>query len=292
MRGWHTENARLASEDNAMHDWDPRIIEAIDGCRPGSDDLDDPELLQLRQQMAVDAELRAAFVRVQKLDARLATAIGDVPVPEGLESRILARLREARRRDCQAGGEQVDAAGHDPAKQITRWPRKSRRRWMVAAAISAALAVSVAVVAVMLRRPADSTIVEIVGQVRDEFAQQQTAQWNAAGQQPKMALSRFVVAGRNLRWRPVTISGSHGVAYDVTQPGKARATLYMVPTVFPGLPTLPPTVPVSTQGLSTAVWNERGVLCLLVVAGGPRDYHRYIDVPPLAFLPIRGDLAA
>ena len=71
---------------------DPRIREAMEACRPGSDDLEDPALVFLAEQLAADPKLGHVFERLQRLDGTVAEAFGDVPVPDGLADRITARL--------------------------------------------------------------------------------------------------------------------------------------------------------------------------------------------------------
>ncbi len=71
---------------------DPRTLEALEACRPGSEDLSDPVMASLVSQMAASRELDDLYERLQKFDASLASAYQDVPVPEGLAERILAHL--------------------------------------------------------------------------------------------------------------------------------------------------------------------------------------------------------
>ena len=86
---------------------DVHILEAIEACRPGSNDLSDPGLAFLATELAARAELDDAYERLQRLDAMLAVAFKDVPVPEGLGQRILARLAAARPpQDASVGLEQ------------------------------------------------------------------------------------------------------------------------------------------------------------------------------------------
>ena len=71
------------------------IVEAIDACRPGSNDLDAPEMNDLARRLKEDRRIAAAFESLQRWDVRVGNAVGDVPVPEGLQARILARLMSA-----------------------------------------------------------------------------------------------------------------------------------------------------------------------------------------------------
>lgn len=71
---------------------DPDLIEQIDACRTGSDDIEQREFVGLAKALASDAELRTTYDAVQRLDTRIVTALDDLAVPGDLKSRILARL--------------------------------------------------------------------------------------------------------------------------------------------------------------------------------------------------------
>ena len=94
---------------------DAEIRDAIESCRPGSDDLGLPEMAPLAQALSADAALRASFNRIQRLDRRIVAATRDVPVPAGLAERVLARLQGPsvdRDADCS---EQVASTAAMPA---------------------------------------------------------------------------------------------------------------------------------------------------------------------------------
>jgi hypothetical protein len=69
-----------------------RMLEALDVCRPGSDDFD--RLLESRTIEAIrsDADLTARYQRLQRFDAAVGRAFADAPVPAGLEARLMAAL--------------------------------------------------------------------------------------------------------------------------------------------------------------------------------------------------------
>ena len=75
---------------------DERILEAIEACRPGSDDVADPALAYLAAAMAADPELENLYARLQQVDGMLTADFRRVPVPEGLDHRLLERLAAAR----------------------------------------------------------------------------------------------------------------------------------------------------------------------------------------------------
>ena len=80
------------------------------------------------------------------------------------------------------------------------------------------------------------------------------------------------------QWRRVKFLGTQGVAYDMAA-GRKRATLYVVRYNAPGLPTIPSRgSKLGTAGCVTSAWSRGGLLYVLVVRGGERDYELF--VPP------------
>jgi hypothetical protein len=71
------------------------LREAMDACRPRSDDLRLPDLAPLAERLASDSASRRLFDRLQRLDRRISTTALDVSVPAGLAERILARVQIA-----------------------------------------------------------------------------------------------------------------------------------------------------------------------------------------------------
>ena len=74
------------------------ILEAMESCRPGSDDLFDPALAPLVEVLTLDANLADRFRQQQHVDAAVASAFRDVAVPDGLAERLLGRLAEVHKR--------------------------------------------------------------------------------------------------------------------------------------------------------------------------------------------------
>ena len=111
---------------------DPDLIEQIDACRMGSvdrcppgsvggrllgsDDIEQREFAGLAKALASDAELRATYDAVQRLDGRIVAALDDLPVPGDLKSRILARLAATSSAACTATSSAL-AAAHDGAAE-------------------------------------------------------------------------------------------------------------------------------------------------------------------------------
>jgi hypothetical protein len=90
-------------------------------------------------------------------------------------------------------------------------------------------------------------------------------------------MSRDIVPLQGTRWRHVaTFLGGPAVAYDLPTLG-GRATLYVVQRSILGLPSMPPTMPLSTDGKSAAAWQAGDTLYVLVVEGDAGMYSSYLD---------------
>ena len=70
-------------------------LERLDAIRVGSDDFSDPEMAGLADALAGDDGLQEEFDRRRDWDARIAGAVRDVPVPDGLKDRLITRLSQA-----------------------------------------------------------------------------------------------------------------------------------------------------------------------------------------------------
>ena len=266
---------------------DPRLAEAIEACRPGSDDLSDPGLAFLAGHLAADPALREAFERLKRLDASLAEAFQDVPVPEGLAGQIAARLAATLGRQSTSVGEQHlgATAAPEPIAEVPKPRRRVSRRWLLAGAGSlAAVAASAAVALLVLWPEGEALTPAQVCQTAEDYFE---GDWDQQGQfaaqvQPPDAypagadfdVRRFP----QMRWRPVRdFLGHRGAAYDLTPPGARRATLYVVKCTVPGLPTVPPLRPTRATGnRSVGAWQTGGLLHVLVVEGGRQTYRDFL----------------
>jgi hypothetical protein len=71
------------------------IQQAMDVCRPDSEDLQQPEMAALAEAIRSDPEVRRRYERSQRFDVAVTGMFRDVPVPEGLENRLLAAIESA-----------------------------------------------------------------------------------------------------------------------------------------------------------------------------------------------------
>ena len=272
---------------------DPRIWELIEACRPASDDLEDPVLAPLAEQLAANPELADLFERLQHLDASLAEAFRDVPVPDGLEDRINTRLAAVRNGQKATTEDQPasESGAGEPVAEAAEPRRRFSRRWLLAGGAVAAVAASlVLAIVVPDRAPPVLDRDEVLKAAKADFEN-----WIAQGRLPGKSeppadypLSRDinVPGGPQTPWRSINdFLGCQGVAYDLSlgRRGAPRATLYVVRATVPGLDNAPPSKPSSeTGGRSVGAWQTDELLYVLVVQGGRRAYQSFLLRPTVA----------
>ncbi len=91
MENWH----RSRNRGNGLDDREirnRRVENAIEACRPDGRNADDAEFAFLTAELAANPSLADRYDRVQRLDARIAAAMREVPVADDLADRLLARL--------------------------------------------------------------------------------------------------------------------------------------------------------------------------------------------------------
>lgn len=282
-------------DDHPMRDL--RILHALEACRPGKDDLSDPAMERLATAMAASPELDDLYERLQRLDAALAAAFHDVPVPTGLQKRILERLAQASgpasseivRPACELSAQPAEtlcAQSVTPGTsgEAHRLAGTSRRRvaWLGAvAAVAAGL-----LVALWLNRGPGA-----LGEDVD---------WNAAiarfgadlqngdfgsGHSPETAPGRFpfsaaVIQYPGTTWRPVRdLLGRAAIAYDLRDAWGVRATLYVVQATadLPEAPDLYQPL-LATGQCALLAWREGKWVYILVAQGAGGEYRRFLNV--------------
>lgn len=239
---------------------DERILEAIEACRPGSDDVADPALAYLADQLATDPQLADLYQRLQQVDGRLAAGFRDVPVPDGLEQRLLDHLAAARRSEAAEAEQSEETPADEPAVPASPRPKYYSRRWLLAGSglLTAAAAIWIAVL-IGVHRPVDYTPSDVRDIAIHSFKEDWDGkQWPEGGQeltqtsQPsELPLSRYVLPPSRvqMRCRQVTFLERRAVAYDMKNLAGRPATLYVVKCTVDGLQrTSPPLSPSHDTG--------------------------------------------
>jgi hypothetical protein len=263
---------------------DERILEALEACRPAGDDLSQPAMADLADQLATDPELRRLYEGLRRVDAQLVVAFQDVPVPEGLAQRILDRLATASAHEAAAtAAQQVSEASEvtdaPPVAQVPARPtRTSRRRLLAAAGLLSTSAVLLVAALIYVNSRSVYDEPTVLREAVDFFSSEVSRPGRLLSEDDPpedYPISREVRRLPGTRWREVSgFLGRKGIAYDLPGPGDTvRATLYVVKLSVKDLNnSAPPLLPRDTSGYCTAAWQSGKLLYVLVVRGGKRDY--------------------
>jgi len=278
---------------------DREIQEAMDACRPGSADLQQAELAALADAIRCDAGLRRRWECSQRFDARVRNALVDVPVPAGLEERLLAAVESpsesaadgviAPSLACAAGAPAGDEIRTGPG-HAGRWPWAERRRvWTV---ISGSLVAIAALAGFVLLVPyfrvseprADDRLPDEILAWSDTVVRQGWKDDLSSAQALARPLDRAIRANPQ-RWCSIaTAYDAQTLVYDVAPPGGEMALVFCMhcPVSRTALPQIPPWNGFSaTGGLTLGVWRRGGLVYVLVVRGGPSRYRQFIEASPL-----------
>ncbi|HEX4147054.1 MAG TPA: hypothetical protein VHY91_26385 [Pirellulales bacterium] len=265
---------------------DQRFQEEIDACRPGSHDLDEPEMSPLAEALAHDPALRAHYDATQRLDARLVDAFAAVAVPADLAARLLAGLQRSAESQPAVTDARVAApvstAPAVPAPATTlALPHAAARRPLSRRRVLTALAASV-LAATGVWTVLRSTSTPAAGELSTEAAQwfaDLNDHWQPIAEAPANLPLPSAVVGKSRGWQAVTKTvARRGVVYSLAKGAKSRAVLFVLSAKRPGLPSTVPLEPQSTTGgLTIGAWQSQGLVYVLVVQGDERAYRRFLQ---------------
>jgi len=280
---------------------DKRILEAIDACRTGSDDLSMPELHELAGRIEQDADVQALFDQSQRLDAMIGEAFEEVPVPNGLAEQISASLGA-----MDAAGD-VDTSGHSLIEQSERdedesavvnrpvvqnSPVASRAAFLkwVAVAASIAACFTVAVGAVHFFTPREMEVEAFTKEARQWINDLQQNPWKLDLDAPLPSHYNIepsvVIAPRG--WQQLEVPyGSKAVAFDLRKNEGSPFAALVVFDTYDGIEkvgsVLSP-VPLSNTGnVCIGACKVENTLYVLIVEGNVDQYRRFIksQLPPV-----------
>jgi hypothetical protein len=244
------------------------LIEAIEVCRPGSDDLSDPHLSALREELARNPEMKAMYDRVQELDTKIGQAFRAVSVPDGLAERILDRLGQ----DDMESDTQVPC-DLQPQESIVATAGRMRWKWLIGAGATLATAAAVVIAVLVFSNANDQPVAG--ADVRQAAMAQFALDLGTFGtglspiqEAPPAGYpvsSEVILRGVRWRWVDDLLLERKAVAYDVSLPAGGRATLYVLKAKSAGLPTAPPARARGTGNRSVAAWKSGDLVYVLVL---------------------------
>ena len=286
-----------------------KMLEQIDACRPGSRDVELPELRELASRLAISRAERRLYDRVQQLDGTLEQAIGDVPLPPGLADRLLGSLASARATPIGAHtADENEAAlqGQGASLAVSPQPvahqasnehktfqssRLLRRRGWLWTSIAMATAASLLGIAWFGNRPAGLSAESLMEEASLFYAERQQGESWFVDQHrppPHLPFSHDVLEVPRTRWSQVADfldrKDWNAVAYEMHF-RSATATLYVAqaPAAIANLPNAPLATPRwSTANRVVSAWQDGSLLYVLVVEGDERTYRSFIKPKSMA----------
>lgn len=258
MEAWHRwPNRRSGLDDQASRErW---LEQALEVCRPDGLPADDAASAFLAAEMAARPGVAERYRRLQGLDARIAAAMREVPVPGDLAGRLMARLAAER-----------------PAREVSR-------RWLLAGSglLAAAAGLLVAVwLGLRGGQPLSQQYVLDEAIRSFENSPPELQHWLSDSPPGGFPFSGMLLPGRQVRWQAIAdFVGRHGVAYDLSGTEAGRATLFVVAGTVEGLGPAPALQPFTTAGCCASAWQENGLVYVLVVEGDPTAYQSHLRLP-------------
>lgn len=246
---------------------DKRILESIESCRPGSQDLESIELADVAARVEQDANVRAVYERVQRADKALRRAMEQVAVPTGLAERILAQLKAAE--------EPVTVA---PRADVPE--RRDRREWLRAGLVATvAASVLAAVFWGWLQGGSEDSLeslAEAWGQQleeRGETAWQPNAK-SPRGFAPPEAITPLPEGWEMAGWQWIDREKT-AVAYRIADGQGGKALLYVTRLQDAESPMAPLASPqLRTGGKAIGYWRTGRLTYVLVVP--ERNYRMFV----------------
>lgn len=281
---------------------DQEIQQAIDACRPGSDDLQQPEMAALAEAVRQDPDVRRRYECSQQFDASVIGLFRDVPVPAGLADRLLTAIEPSLGQataDSQTPVTPLSSErdAQEAVEKARHWPHRKRRRiWAItagsltAAAALAGFLLLVPYFSVAEPRPNDRLPDEILAW-EDAVVRQGWNENMQTDQVVRRPLDRAVRVTPQ-RWCSIaTAYDAQTIVYDVAPRGADMALVFCMQCRVRSstLPDMPPWNAFSaTGGLTLGVWRRGDMVYVLVVRGGLRRYRELIEASPLIGLLLNG----
>jgi hypothetical protein len=211
-------------------------------------------------------------------DQKLAAALHDVPMPDGLLDRLLVGLQTS------ANAPVFDEES-DKAMVRQRVPQRWGRRLSVAALVSAAALFLAIWLGTQPRE--DVSPQSVLDEAIWAFDAESSAKgylWAEKSPPAAYPFSQSVVLRRGMRWRALdgtAFGGREGVAYDFPSDDGGRASLYVLTvdlTTLEAFDIAPEMCPFTTAGCCASPWQENGLLYVLVVQGDVNAYRNHLRI--------------
>jgi hypothetical protein len=266
-----------------------QLRNSIEACRPGSEDLHAPDMAELAEHLARDAQARAVYERSQRLDAALGAAFRDVAPPADLEQRLVAAVEAAGRETAvtasNAAPRVIPPAAKPPARGGKRF---SARRLAIASAVAAVFAGVAVILSPWWSGPSELTPTTLVAHTQELLDDQDfanAAAWSDVTTPPRSFPGTWITVPPEA-WRRVSAKGDRrAVAFRLRVRDKSAYLLVLKPAVqATDLGRAPPRKPFAgaTGGWKIGAWSGEGFVYVLAMEGSEQDYRSLIRIPPTA----------
>lgn len=256
----------------------PSMSEALECCR--EEDLarlnELPELRELAEALQEDPELAQRFRELQQCDAKLASALTDMPAPSGLAERISAAVDDATPNNAS------DSDADGPVERVSdeaSGPRgwRSRSNWIAITAVAAVLLV--ALIPLFQPAPARSSDQLVTRTPLWKQATEEAA-WRSTAPPKDRPTSELLTYFPDEVTVVSTADDRRTAAYRFNRPlgrGRGEVYLFVLKTPATGLPSAPPATPdFDSGGIQVGVWTEKNLVYALVVLGNDEAYRRLV----------------
>ena len=251
------------------------LRELIDACRPGHEDVNQPEFRELERELSQDTDLQRLFERSQALDREIQTTFRSVTPPLGLAERLLEAIEPQL-----IEGRKAAPVVADTESRVERPKHFSRRAVAMWAAVTT-LAAAAAVIVLWIRSPgptslsSPSEIAEVVDRWNADLDQ---ASWQPPQDLPAQDFPTWQHLDLRgvARWQWVT--ERRIACYDFAI-DEGRVRLFVIkPAGSLSLPNTPPVGYPSPNGWHVGAWQEGGRAYYLAVHADGNSKRLYSDV--------------
>ncbi|MBI2481467.1 MAG: hypothetical protein HYV60_23355 [Planctomycetia bacterium] len=245
-----------------------QLYELIDACRPGRDDVDQPEFSELATALSQDPHLREVFARSQEVDSMIRTTFQAVTPRPGFAERLLESLETATIEDIEVSQGVITRA--EPSVELAR--RSARRSFSMMAGVASICAVAAAITIWLampqpISTPSDHAIAESVDRWNTELDKK--ADWQTVTNLPTQDFPTWqhLEISRGDRWQ--WVSKRRTVCYDLVirprENGEIVRLFVSKPTSAVSLPAIPPAGYPSPAGWLVGAWQSNGRVYYLAV---------------------------
>ena len=288
---------------------DEILVQLLDVCRNGTDDLGLPETAPLAAALATGPEWWARWEAAQAENTHFRRQLEDMPLPAGLEARLRSKLglatAEAVTAEAVTAGAATVATGAatvaaqvaDAAVLADRVaPSRSRsrstsRRWFMVAGLAS---VSVAVAFAFLRWQSENrttlpdsseALANLGRQWADSVAA--SAEWRSeANDLPEDRMARTTVVGERTRWRTLRTPCDRQTHVVEVRRGLVGAWLFSFRGSLPYLKSYLTPVRLSGSGESDVwAWSDGSLVFVLVAQTPESRLDSWIRRPKFAVSP-------